>query len=42
MTDDSSDNQSAILAKNTGFFDKLRKILISFSAIEWPLSVSLE
>ena len=42
MTDGNSDNQSAFPAKNIGFFNKLRKVLITLSAIDGPLSVKRE
>ena len=41
-THGSSLNQSAFPAKKTGFFNKLRIVLITRSAIEGPLSVNLE
>ena len=42
LTDDSSDIPGAFLFSNTGFFNKLRTVLITRSAVEAPLSVSLE
>ena len=42
VIDDNSDNQSAFHFSSTGFFDKLRTVLITRSAFEGPLSVSLE
>ena len=42
MTDGSSDIQLAFPFSNTGFFNKLRIVLITRSAIEGPLSVNLE
>ena len=38
-TVDSSDNQLALLFRKTGFFNKLRIVLITVSAILGPLSV---
>ena len=42
MTDGGSLNQLAFLFSNTGFFIKIRTVLITLSAIEGPLSVSRE
>ena len=42
MTNGSSDIQLALLFSKTGFFNKLRKVLMTRSAIEWTLSVNLE
>ena len=42
VADGNSDNQSAFPFSNTGFFNKLRKVLITRSAIEGPLSVNLD
>ena len=42
MTDGSSLNQSALPAKNIGFFNKFRIVLMNRPAMEGPLSVNLE
>ena len=42
MTDGNSDNQSAFHFSNTGFFNKLRTVLMTRSDIDGPLSVYLE
>ena len=42
ITDGNSLTQSAFPAKNTGFFNKLRIVRITRSAILGPLSVYLE
>ena len=34
ITDDNSDNQSAFAAKNTGFFNKLRIVLMTLPLFE--------
>ena len=41
-SDVNSEIQLAFPAKNTGFFNKLRKVLTTRSAIEGPLSVKRE
>ena len=41
-TDESSDNQSAFLFKNTDIFNNFFIVLLTLSAIEGPLSVKLE
>ena len=42
MTDDGSDAQSDFPFSNTGFFNELRIVLTTRSAIEGPLSMNLE
>ena len=42
MTDDSSDNQSALPFSKTSFFNKIFLVLINRSAILGPSSVNLE
>ena len=42
MLDDNSLNKSAFLFRNTGFFDKLRTVLITRSAIDGRLTVNFE
>ena len=42
MIDGNSEIQSALPFSNTGFFNKLRTVRITRSAIEGPLSVNLE
>ena len=42
ITDGSSLNQLALPARKIGFFNKLRKVLITCSAIDGPLPVKRE
>ena len=42
MPDGSSDTQSALPSRNTGFFKKLRPVLITLAAILGLLSLNLD